>query len=161
MRYYLLFLLSLFSLCGVAQQSIIYLTPEKLVENIRTNTIKASVIQFWIPNCANAEDIITNYSDLENQYSGDVDFYFIGITNKESLVRTLIKNTRFRHKIYIADPLVNQDLTIRRETFAARVCHLLNLKKNDFLTMYIDKKDKMTYYGDAIYIDPKKLKKIL
>ncbi|MDV6169802.1 thioredoxin domain-containing protein [Flavobacterium sp. DG1-102-2] len=161
MRYYLLLLLSLLSPCGFAQQSIVYITPDQLIENIKSNTTKATVIQFWIPNCANAKEIVAHYNKLENQYTNVVDFYFIGITNKESLVSTLIESTNFSHKIYIADPLVNEELPARRETFAARVCQLLQLKKSDFLTMYIDKKGKVTYYGDAIDVEPEKLKKVL
>jgi len=161
MKFCFLLLLFMLSLCGFAQTSIIYLTPEQLVENIKNNTSKATVIQFWIPNCDAAEKIVTHYNELENEYSTKVDFYFIGITNKETLVSTLIEKTGFKHKIYIADPAVNEDITIRRETFAARVCQLLNLKKNDFLTMYLDTKGKVTYYGDSIDVEKNKLKKVI
>jgi thiol-disulfide isomerase/thioredoxin len=161
MKYYLLFVLSLFTFSIYAQNNIIYLTPEELVNNIKNDTLKAAVIQFWIPNCANAKEIVTHYKELEDQYGAKVNFYFIGITNKETLVDTLIEDTAYKYNIYIAAPSVNDDITIRRETFAAKVCHLLNLKKSDFLTMYLKKNGKVIYYGDAIDIKKSKLKEVL
>lgn len=161
MKHYLILFILLCTASIQAQGSIEYITPEQLVTNIKNNTSKATVIQFWVPNCANAKEIVTHYNELEKQYSTEVHFYFIGITNKETLVSTLIENTGFKHKIYIASPSVNEDITMRRETFSAKVCDLLKLDNNDFITMYLDKKGKVTYYGDAIDIEKSELKKVM
>lgn len=153
--------LSLISSVCRAQESIVYITPAKLAENIKKNTDKATVIQFWVPNCANAAEIVNHYNILENDYAKAVDFYFIGITNKQELVSTLLKNNNFKHTIYIADPSVNNELGARKESFSLELCKLLKIKETDFITMYLDKKDKVIHYGDEIDVEKEKLKKTL
>lgn len=161
MKIFVFYLLALLSLQAYAQDNIIYITPQQLAENIKKNTSKATVIQYWVPNCANAAEIITHFNELESKYSQDVEFYFIGITNKKELVTALLEKTGFSYKIYIADPLVNDDLQNRKETFSKKLCQLLTLKKKDFITMYINKKDTVIYYNDAIDIEEEKLKEII
>lgn len=161
MKIFVFYLLALLSLQAYAQDNIIYITPQQLAENIKNNTSKATVIQYWVPNCANATEIITHFNELESKYSQDIEFYFVGITNKKELVTALLEKTGFSHKIYIADPSVNDDLQNRKETFSKKLCQLLTLKKKDFITMYINKKDKVIYYNDAIDIEEEKLKEII
>lgn len=153
-------LLALLSLQAYAQDNIIYITPQQLAENIKNST-KATVLQYWVPNCANAAEIVTHFGEMQNNHSQDVDFYFVGITNKKELITALLEKTGYSHKIYIADPSVNDDLQSRKETFSKKLCQLLTLKKKDFITMYINKKDKVIYYNDAIDIEEDKLKEMI
>lgn len=152
---------SLISTACLAQESIIYITPEQIVENIKKHPDRSTVVQFWVPNCAKAAEIVTHYNELENNYPSGVDFYFVGITNKKELVDALLKKTDFKHTIYIADPSVNNDLIERKESFSVKLCKLLKIKEMDFNTMYIDKKGKVTYYGEEIDIEKDKLKKVM
>lgn len=144
----------------IYSQEIIYITPQQLVKNMK-NSNKATVIQFWVPNCDAAQEIITEYKKLEEQYYSKIDFYFLGLTNKKELVENLVKTNNYKGRIYIIDPSVNEDIIVRKEVFAQELCSLLDLKSKDFITMYLNRNDKKIYYGNNLDIKESKIKSAL
>jgi len=141
-------------------QEIIYITPPQLFDEIK-NSSKASVVQYWVPNCANVDDIVIEYKNLQNAYSNNIDFYFLGLTNKEELVANVVKKTGYNYKIYIIDKSVDVELPRRKETFSKEFCKLLDIEESDFITMYLDTDDSVKIKSNDIKLKKVKLKKII
>jgi thiol-disulfide isomerase/thioredoxin len=151
--------LFVFSASAFAQK-IVHLTPQQLIDSSKASG-RPAIIQFWIPNCAASKEIVIKYKQLQEEYGTEADFYFIGITNKDSLVSNLVSATGYNHKIYVADAAVAEDLMDRRSVFCNEVCRLLGTKEKDFITLYLDKNNTPIYIGDDLEIKPKKIKKLL
>jgi len=156
MKTKLLLLLLAFSSAIFAQQ-VIHITPQQLIDNIRKTEDKSTVIQFWNPNCKEVSEIVTEYKAAEEAYSKTTDFYFIAITSKDDLITKSITENNYKYNLYVVDASVEPDLYERRQTFCIQLCQLLKIKETDFLTLCLDKKDKVIYTGDAAYTDIKKI----
>ncbi|TRW24345.1 hypothetical protein FMM05_10970 [Flavobacterium zepuense] len=156
MKTTLLLLLSTFSSAIFAQQ-VIHITPQQLMDNIRKTEGKSTVIQFWNPNCKEVSEIVTEYKAAEEGYSKTTDFYFIAITSKDELIVKAIAENNYKYNLYVVDASVQPDLYERRQTFCKQLSKLLKIKEADFLSLCLDKNDKVTYTGDAAYSDIKKV----
>lgn len=140
-------------------QKVVHITPQQLADKIKKNS-KATVVQFWIPNCANVDEIVAEYKRLEEEHGGAVNFYFVGITNKDELVTAVIQRTGYKNNLYVADPSV-AEIYARKKAFAKALCAGLDTKPTDFITLYLGCNDKVVYKGNAIDVSEKKLKKII
>ena len=117
-----------------AQKEIYSLTPEKLALEIQSSK-KPSIVQFWVPNCENNIEIVKRYKILMEKYGTDINFYFVGITNKEELVQDLMIKTNYKHNFYIIDKSISpEDLYLRKETFNKIFTKLISGNKKDFIT---------------------------
>ena len=160
MKTIILFLLMSVSVHSYSQENIVYITPAQLAENIK-NSSNATLVKFWVPNCAAAPEIVKEFKELEAAYPGTIDFYFLGLTNKKELVENLVNTIGYSHKIYIIDPSVHTDLVTRKETFAKQLCALLGIRQKDFIMLSLDKNDKKIYCGDAVETEKAKLQKLI
>lgn len=143
-----------------SQSEIVYLTPEKLYEDIR-NSGKYSVIQFWVPSCKNNVEIVTNYKLLVDKYGAEINFYFIGITNKESLVTDLITQTGYNSKLYIIDKsILPNDLFNRKKVFNEKFTQYLSSKKKDFITGYIKSNFSEVTLNNKINVNESKIERV-
>lgn len=146
---------------SLAQSKITFIAPYELKENIEKSG-KPSIIQFWVPNCANAQETITGYKKMEEQYGQHIDFYFIGLTNKEILVADLVNEVRYPYQIYIADTTTEVDINLRKNVF----CKLFNeyfsqQKQKDFITVFLDRNDHIVYSGNRLKLKRKQVKKLI
>jgi len=159
MKSILTIILFLFSINLYPQQQALHITPAQISEHIKSTKNKKTVLQFWNPNCKEVEDILKQYKAAEAMHN-DTDFYFIAITSKDTLITNAIKDNNYPYKLYVADAAVNPDLYERMASFCKKMCALLNIKKSEFLTMYLDKNDKVIYAGDAAYNEIEKIMNI-
>ena len=145
--------------CSFSQKNnqIISLKPESLLHKILGNN-KPAIIQFWNPNCENVKNILKEYKLLEKKYSNTIDFYFIGITNRQSLVVNDLKVTNYNYKIYIIDVNFEKEILKRKERFTKEISKILKIKSNDFITLVLNKNHKVIYQGDLLKIEPYKFK---
>ncbi|KOS05034.1 hypothetical protein AM493_02525 [Flavobacterium akiainvivens] len=132
-------------------QKPVHLTPEQLYKEISTDN-KATVIQFFNPNCEDVVQIVSRYKALQERYAATVVFYFIGITSKDSLMENLAQKTGYTANLYVADASVEADLYERRQAFCKKLMALVKGNNNDFLTLYLNKQDKLIYVGDDVDI---------
>ena len=138
---------------------IVSLKPEALLNKISENKNPA-IIQFWNPNCKNVNDILKEYQLLEKKWSKTIDFYFIGITNKESLVIKDLKQAHYNYKIYIIDVNFEKDIYKRKGKFTKEISKILKIKNNDFIALVFDRNHKVIYQGDLLKIEPYRFKEL-
>jgi len=156
-----LFIVHYLATSAFAQDNVQYITPSELKKNI-DNSKKPTVLQFWIPNCANADEIITEYQRLEEKFGKEVNFYFIGITNKAALVNDLIRKGDYTHNIYIADTAIDKNINSRKETFCKVLNSFFNRKSPfDFITLFLDKNGKLFYAGDRLKLKDRQIKNLI
>lgn len=141
------------------KDQIISLKPEALLHKINKNK-KPVIIQFWNPNCEDVNNILKEYQFLENRYANVIDFYFIGVTDKKSLVFKDLKKAHYNYKIYIIDINYEKNINKRKEKFTKKMSKILKINNNDFITLVFDRNHKVIYHGDLLKIEPSKFKEI-
>lgn len=123
---------------------------------------KPSIVQFWVPNCENNIEIVEGYKKLIHDYGTAIEFYFIGITNKEDLVRDLMVRTEFNFNLYIIDKNISpENLYLRKETFNRTFTELISASKNDFVTGYFRAKNNSFILTNSIKIRKSKIRKLM
>ena len=139
-----------------------YITPDSLFSLIQ-NSPKISIIQYWVPSCENATRNLHKYANLHRENSEDVDFYFIALTKKISLLEELERKVNFNSSIYLMDTLNSgSDLFENKSTFNKQFFFFFGLKKKeDFLIAYIHKKSGTMIFTDKLKIDEKKIRKMM
>lgn len=144
----------------VNAQKIEALTPLSLYEKIK-NSPKPAVVQFWIPNCENRVEIVKNYQNLIKTHGENIDFYFIGITNKEELIADLMAETQFSATLYMADKSISpNDIYQRLPIFSHEFSRLVKGKKKDFITAYLSKNQTKTKFNHDTNPNLKLIKKL-
>ncbi|MDO5616260.1 MAG: hypothetical protein Q4G16_08730, partial [Cruoricaptor ignavus] len=94
------------------------------------------------------------------KYGNHIDFYFIGITNKESLVEDLMEEVGFNSNLYIIDKEISpNDLVNRKKKFNKDFIFLLKKRKTDFITGYINRKLSKINLNNSIKVNEQKLKR--
>lgn len=157
----LLTLLMIFTGKIYAQHKITHLSATELVEKLYKGDKRASVVQYWIPNCATAESQVQQFKIWQETYGNQIDFYFIGITNKDSLVLNLIDKTNYTYPLYIIDATVDANLNQRMQTFSMQLNQLLKRKPQSFITLYWNNKKQAIQLDRKATINGKKLTKLL
>lgn len=154
-------LLLILSVFIYAQQEIYTVTPEKLALKIQSSK-KPSIVQFWVPNCENNIEVVERYKILMEQYGTFINFYFVGITNKEDLVQDLMMKTDYNYNFYIIDKSISpEDLNARKETFNKIFTKLFSARKKDFITGYFAKENNSFSLTNRIKIRESKIKKLI
>jgi len=156
MKYILTILSFVFSVCIYSQGQVLYITPTHISEHITSIKNRKTILQFWNPNCKEVKDILKEYKAAEAAHK-DTDFYFIAITSKDTLITNAITQSNYPYQLYVADAAVNPDLYKRMASFCKKMCALLHIKESEFLTLCLDRNDKVTYIGDAVYTDIEKV----
>ena len=141
--YFTAYWLILTSLClGLArlnaQVRLIPLSPEMLRDSLLSRN-KASLVQFWVPNCDNSSKVLRAYQKLQKRYAGQVDFYFIALTRQDSLVYRLVVDLGYAADCYILPPM-QEDLGRQKQQFAQDLSTYLGAEQADFITAYFGPK---------------------
>lgn len=154
-------MLLFFNSTAYSQSTIITLTADQLAEKLINGNKPASVVQYWIPNCAAAESIVENFKHWEEQYNDQIDFYFVGITNRDSLILNLIQKGNYSYPLYVVDPIVDSNLNQRMQTFSVQLNKLLQRKPQSFITLYYNRKEKTIQFDKKAMVNEKKLLQLL
>ena len=126
----------------------VHITTEHIHQKIRTAD-KPIIVQFWIPNCSNSAEIIQQYNEIIKKYGQKIDFYFIGITNSDTLFCSKLKGNQFINiNYFMISNTEHQELVKCKQNFCFALCKLMNLKAKDFLTIYVNKSKNKTYVTD-------------
>ena len=137
MRKLILFVFfSVYTVSSFAQVEIKTLTAKQVYDLIQQSD-KASVVKFWVPNCANNVEIVKDYKELISKYGKKIDFYLMGITAKEELVQELIHKTDFTYPLYIINVEKDISLIEKRSVFEEEFLNLFNMPHQEFITVYI------------------------
>lgn len=156
MKFFYLFIAILFTINFKAQNTPVRVEPEELFEKIKSSD-RPSVIQFWVPNCKEREEIVHAYKELVEKHSEKIDFYFIGITNLPNLIIEIDTKLKFDYPLYYIGGNKDKDLMKRREEFANRLLELLNNGVGeDFITLYIKDLQNINY-DESVDIDIEKI----
>jgi thiol-disulfide isomerase/thioredoxin len=144
-----------------AQHKVYAVTPDQLVFKIESSN-KPSIVQFWVPNCENNIEIVEGYKNLMENYGNAINFYFIGITNKEELVEELMAKTNYQFDFYIIDKSVSpENLYLRKETFNRTFTEIISAKKKDFVTGYFGRKNVSFFLTRSIKIRKSKIRQLI
>jgi thiol-disulfide isomerase/thioredoxin len=136
-------------------------TAEHIHQKLKTAE-KPVIVQFWIPNCSNSAEIIQQYNEVIKNYGQKIDFYFIGITNSDTLFCSKLQGNEYINKNYfMISNIEHQELVKCKQKFCLALCKLMNLKIKDFLTIYVNKSKNKAYTTDDIDITKKMIKKLI
>lgn len=84
MRKLILFVFfSVYTVSSFAQVEIKTLTAKQVYDLIQQSD-KASVVKFWVPNCANNVEIVKDYKELISKYGKKIDFYLWELQQKKN-----------------------------------------------------------------------------
>ncbi len=160
MKYSILLFLML-NIFTYAQQKVYAVTPEHLASEIQSSG-KPSIIQFWVPNCENNIQIVEGYKNLIAKYGSELNFYFIGITNKEELVQELMTKTNYPFDFYIIDKSISpENLYLRKEAFNKTFTEKISAGKKDFVTGYFGIRNNRFFLNNTIKVRTSRIKQLI
>ncbi|MBW8359076.1 MAG: hypothetical protein K0M63_04645 [Weeksellaceae bacterium] len=144
-----------------AQQKIYSLTPDELAFKIQSCN-NPSIVQFWVPNCENNIEIVEGYKNLMEKHGNAINFYFIGITNKEELVQELMAKTNYPFDFYIIDKNISpENLNLRKEAFNKIFTEKISAEKKDFITGYFGIKNNRFFLNNSIKVRRSRIKRLI
>lgn len=128
------------------------ITAQDLYSKIAQSS-KPALIQFWVPNCGNKNNIVRDYKELTDLHGDAVDFYFVGITNLVHLITDVSTHVDYNYPLYYLGYDASIDLMERKERFAFELLKLMGVETfDDFNTLYI-KELEVIHCSNGIGID--------
>lgn len=124
------------------------------------NTEELTFIRVWIPNCANAKEIVEAYRAAQTAYKGRVKFMLVGITNDAKLIEKQLTEHDKDDVFYTIDATIADKLDVRYPEFCKRVCTALHVPAKQWDTLVL-KQRKVVFIGNMLDFSTKRINKFI